>query len=141
MTFYSPMNRVEHVLNDFFKSPWRATSEGENDSVFAPRISFKEMDDHYQLAVEVPGVKKEDVEISFRGDQLVIKGERKDEQKRKEDGYYYEEFTQGSFSRIVTLPKDVDKEKVSAELDHGLLKIDLAKNDRSKLDSKKILIK
>lgn len=137
-SFLAPFNNLENLMEEM----WRGSLDEKNGSWdFAPKITFHEDDKFYSLGVELPGVKKEDIHLSFKDDQLIITGERKSEKKTKEGRTSYEEFTYGTFSRMLTVPKDVDKEKVSAELKDGVLEVTLAKNEKASVEQRKITIK
>ena len=94
---------------------------------WAPPIELIEKDDKFILKAELPGMKKEDIDISVVGDTLTIKGERKVEKEEKEDNYYLCERSYGSFFRSIPLPSAVNAKKVKADYDYGILEISLTK--------------
>jgi HSP20 family protein len=110
-------------------------------SAYAPRMNIQETPDSYQIEAELPGVKKEDIKIALKDDFLVISGEKKSMNEEKKDQYRRLERSQGSFYRTVSIPRDVDKNKISAELSDGILKIDIGKTKDSQHLEKKIIIK
>ncbi len=73
--------------------------------------------------VELPGVDPKDVEINVTGNLLTIKGERKSEKEHKNEDYFSREISYGSFERSITLPVDVNTEKIKAEYHKGRLEI------------------
>ncbi|MGZ5170799.1 MAG: Hsp20/alpha crystallin family protein, partial [Burkholderiales bacterium] len=85
-----------------------------------------------------PGVKKEDIHISLTGNLMTIKGETKHEQKEEKGDYYRCEIARGAFSRMVTLPADVDDTRAKAELHDGMLEITLPKMEQAKKRDVKI---
>ncbi len=87
----------------------------------------------------IPGVRKEEVDISLSRDMLTIRGERKDEKTISEDNYHYKELYWGSFSRTVKLPHEVDIEKAEATEEQGMLTIKLPRVDKEK--QKKVKVK
>lgn len=108
---------------------------------FEPEIDVKEEADRYLVHADLPGVKKEELDISVTGNLLVIKGERKQEKETKEKDYYYSERVFGSFSRTLELPTEVDASKVQAAYKDGVLEIALPKSESSKPRQIKVDIK
>ena len=77
--------------------------------------------------VELPGVDKDDIDISVVGDVLTIKGERKADEESKDEDYYCCERSYGSFFRSITVPAAVDTKKIEASYENGVLEISLPK--------------
>jgi HSP20 family protein len=75
------------------------------------------------IRAELPGMKREDVDVSFQNGVLTISGERKEEEERKEANYLVKERRYGSFSRSMTLPEGVDESKIKASFKEGLLEV------------------
>lgn len=86
----------------------------------------------------IPGVRKEDIDISLSRDMLTIRGERKDEKTISEDDYHYKELYWGSFSRTVKLPHEVDIDKAEATESQGMLTLRLPRIDRERKASLKV---
>ena len=97
-----------------------------------PAIDIAEQENQYVVKAEVPGCKPEDVEISLSGNVLTISGEKKEEQEKKEKGYYHVERSYGSFRRDLTLAAEVDTAKIQAECKDGVLTITLPKSEKAK---------
>ncbi len=91
------------------------------------------------VRVELPGMKREDVDISVEGDTLTIRGERKAESEVKDEDYYRCEFNYGKFMRSITLPSKIDSSKVDATYENGILEISLPKSMEAK--PKRVAIK
>ncbi|MGZ5092146.1 MAG: Hsp20/alpha crystallin family protein [Burkholderiales bacterium] len=106
--------------------------------IFAPSVDVIDRDDEVVVKAEVPGVKKEDIHISLTGNLMTIKGETKHEQKEEKGDYYRCEIARGAFSRMVTLPADVDDTRAKAELHDGMLEITLPKMEQAKKRDVKI---
>lgn len=87
----------------------------------------------------IPGVRKEEVDISLSRDMLTIRGERKDEKTISEDNYHYRELYWGTFSRTLKLPHEVDIEQAEATESQGMLTIKLPRVDKEK--QKKVKVK
>ncbi len=90
------------------------------------------------LKADLPDVNEKDLDIRIESNILTIKGERKFEQKVKEDNYLRVERTYGSFSRSFSLPSTVDNGSIKAEYENGVLTVELPKRAESKPRSVKI---
>jgi HSP20 family protein len=97
-----------------------------------PTIDVAEQDDAIVVRAEVPGCKADDIDISVYGNTLTISGEKRQEQEKKEKGYFYRESAYGSFRREVSLPADVDQGKIDAVCKEGVLSITLPKSEKAK---------
>ena len=107
---------------------------------FRPKVNTRETENDYHIEVELPGVKKENVDIQVDGNILTISGERKVREEVKEEDYHKVESRYGVFSRSFTLPEKVDVSNIEAEFKNGILEVTIPK---LKIDtsSKKIEIK
>jgi HSP20 family protein len=134
---------MSRMMRDFFGEEPRSLLSGEwpMASTFVPRLAIEESDDKIALMAELPGLTEKDVEVQIDKDYLTIKGEKKHEHEAKEGGRCFSELSYGSFERTVRLPSAVDKDKVAAKFDHGVLTIEMPKTAESKRDVKKIPIK
>jgi HSP20 family protein len=106
-----------------------------------PAIDLVEGDDEILLLTDLPGVRKEDIELSIQGNILTIKGEKKREEPTKSRKVVRSETWVGSFSRTVNLPDTVNPGKVEAQLRDGVLRIRIAKRDESKRRTVQISVK
>lgn len=98
---------------------------------WAPAVDLYESKDHFTVKVEIPGMKREDIDVSLHAGALTVSGERKFEE--KEDGANYRmERSYGRFQRTVTLPTDVQADKVKAAYKDGVLTIVLPKAEEAK---------
>jgi len=89
-------------------------------------------DKGYVVQAAVPGAKPEDVEITVEEDVLRIRGESKQEQEVKEDQYLRREIRWGAFQRSLRLPPDVDRDRISAEFQNGILTVRLPRKEETK---------
>jgi len=92
---------------------------------FAPAVNLYEKDGTYTLECAVPGYKKEDITVEARGDEVMISGSYSQEKNEDQNHYHRHELRQGSFSRTVTLPQEINPEQVVAKVDNGMLEITL----------------
>ena len=129
---------MERMFEDFWTRPWfglgwpRRFRALEEVAPRAPAIETYEEKDDVVVKAELPGMKKEDLELNISDNLLTIKGEKKKEEEVKEKGYYYSERSYGSFTRTVEIPKDVQTDKVKANFKDGVLEIRLPKTEEAK---------
>ena len=97
----------------------------------------------YDIRAELPGVKKEDLDIDLNENYLTIRAKKIEEhnEEEKDGSYKKSEFKYGEFSRNIYLPQDVDAEHIDATLEHGVLKIKAPKLEKEKDTVKKITVK
>lgn len=131
------LNRIfDDLISDPFSSwPSFAVPSLIEEAEFIPAAEIDETDTHYLLSFDLPGVKKEDLKLDLRNNQLTVSGERKEEFKGRgaRERYY------GSFSRSFILPSGVNADQVEAHFESGVLQIELPKSEPSK--AKEIPIK
>ena len=112
------------IFNDFFENEW------VRPNTTAPAINVKESKDAYTVEVAAPGMTKSDFNVSIDADNnLVIAMEKKDEHKEenRETRYLRREFSYAKFQQTMILPDDVDKDRISARVEDGVLMIGLPK--------------
>lgn len=112
------------IMDEFFNDVVNRRTDS-----FVPGIDISETDDQFLISAELPGMKKDDINVSLDNGQLTISGERKLE--REEDGqtYHRVETKYGSFSRSFQLPDNVDEESINAKYENGLLHISINKTE------------
>ena len=120
--------------------------QDENNSTFkndfSPTVNTREGEFAYHVEVDLPGIKKEDVEIKVEDNTLLVSGERKVRDEVKEDDYYKVESSFGTFSRSFSLPNEIDIENIHAESENGVLEVIIPKLKAVAVDKvKKIEIK
>jgi HSP20 family protein len=106
---------------------------------WSPRVDVRETKDDFQIDAEIPGIKREEVEINVDNHVLTIQGETKREKKEEDEEYHRVERYYGSFSRSFSLPENVDEEKIEASFKDGLLTLTVPKTEKAK--PKKIEVK
>lgn len=118
-------NWLPSIFNDFFDNDWMAKANAT-----APAINVAEDKTEYRIEVAVPGMTKDDFRLQLTNDnQLVISMEKKSEtnDKDKDKRYLRREFSYSKFQQSMILPDDVEKERISASVNDGVLTIDLPK--------------
>ena len=121
------------VFDDFFK-PWNEWFDGElsNRAIRMPAVNITEQKDDYQVSLAVPGLKKDDFNIDIDGNLLVVSSKKEEKKDDKEGRYTRREYSYSSFERSFNLPDEVNKEKIEAHYEDGLLKLFLPKKEESK---------
>jgi HSP20 family protein len=99
---------------------------------WVPAMDLAETDSHLVLKADLPGLRREDVQIELKDSVLTISGERHAESEQKVDGYYRVERAAGSFSRSLTLPEGIDPEGIAAEFQDGVLEVRIPKPEERK---------
>lgn len=128
-------DEISSILNRHFDDLYP-----ESASCHIMPIEIKDNKDDYVIRAELPGVKKEDLDIDLNNNYLTIKAKKTEEHQEQEDTYKKSEFKYGEFARSVYLPQEVDAEKVEANLEHGILKIKAPKLEHEKDKTKKIVV-
>jgi HSP20 family protein len=135
--FWDPFGEFAQVWNrmaQFFES----AGEGGPDA-WMPAVETDETDDAYRVRAELPGMKREDVDIELRGNELRITGEVKEEEKKEEAEGKPLRRRHGKFAYRTSLPADADTEKIDAQLADGILTVRLPKAAQAR--SRRIEIK
>ncbi|HEV3324661.1 MAG TPA: Hsp20/alpha crystallin family protein [Puia sp.] len=119
------------LFQDFFK-PWDRWFDSNGGSLSQmltmPAVNIVEKQDHFDIFLAVPGMKKDDFSIDVEGNLLTISAEREE----KDERHTRREFNYTSFSRSFTLPEGVVKDRIDASYENGLLKLMLPKTEEAK---------
>ena len=99
---------------------------------YTPSVDVKETEEGYLFNFDLPGMKKEDINVEINGNQLIVSGERKSEVEDDKDGYHRIERSYGSFKRSFQLPDSVDSDKVEGTYKDGVLQLTVAKTPKIK---------
>jgi HSP20 family protein len=134
VSIWDPFREMEALLNTYTMPARRKATAEDNGSLatgdWAPVVDILETDNAFVLKVELPGVEKDDVDVSIDNRILTIKGEKKNDNKDKK--IHRTECRYGSFVRNFTLPQDVDVDKVEAACKNGVLSLTLTKMEQAK---------
>jgi HSP20 family protein len=140
---------VERMFEDWFEDfssrsfprLWRPNfARLRSISLEAPALDVYEHKDDLIVKAEIPGLTKDEIDITIDGNTLTIKGEKKKEEEVKEEDYYRCERTYGAFSRSVELPMAVQTDKVNASIKNGVLEIRLPKTEEAKKNVVKVKV-
>jgi HSP20 family protein len=130
---FGRLTDLRDEIDRLFESPLTELARTSNLlSGWNPALDLYEDKDNLYVKVELPGMKREDIDVSLHEGSLSISGERKSEQKHEDDEVYRAERFFGRFQRTVTLPTPVAAEKVKAQYKDGILNITLPKTEEAK---------
>lgn len=105
-----------------------------------PAVDLYEEKDDIVVKAELPGMEKDNIEVNLSGNRLTIKGEKKQEEEVKKEGYYRAERSYGSFVRTLELPLEVQSDQVKAAFKNGILEIRLPKTEEAKKKETKVKV-
>ena len=129
---------IDRFFNDFWAP---ATIEPRAESFFAPRVDIREIDDHYEITAELPGVKKEDIQVHVKEGVLTIQAETIQEDKEDKEGRVIrQERRYGKFLRSFNLGKDVQESDIVASFTDGVLKLQAPKVVEKEAERRRIEI-
>ncbi len=133
-------DEISSILNRNFDSFFPEYIYNEEVDKFAMPVELHEKDNEYSVKAELPGVKKEDLDIDIDKNHITINAKKEEEHKEDTKGYRKSEFRYGEFSRTVYFPQEIDVEKTNAKLEHGILSIIAPKLEYKKDNIKKLTV-
>ena len=136
-------DEINTILNRNFDSLFPEFVYNEDytdtDKLSMP-VELHEHDGEYCVQAELPGVKKEDLDIDIDKNHLTINAKKEEEKEENDSHYKKSEFRYGEFSRTIYFPEDINVEKTDAKLEHGILKICAPKVETDKEVTKKLTV-
>ncbi len=138
---FRDIRTLQDEVNRLFSSnlPRFFNDEGIARGAWSPNVDIFENKDQIVIEAELPGMNREDFDLSVENNVLTLYGERRFEKKDEGDNYHRVERSYGSFSRSFTLPQSVSAEGANAEFRNGVLRVSLPK--REEVKARKIQIK
>lgn len=132
----TPYHNLQQAMNHLFDDFWNPMDGAffrdlDSRSNFIPSCDIEETKDNYLYTFDIPGMRKEDIKVEVLNNMLTISGERKSEQKDKNNSRYMER-SYGQFQRSMSLPSTVNAEKVEATYEDGVLSIQIPKEETEK---------
>lgn len=109
--------------------------------LISPSAEASEVADAYEISVELPGVRTDDIEVSVTDGILTVRGEKHSEREEKGRSYYFSERSFGAFQRAFRLPSDAEVDAITADSEHGVLTIHIPRLPVEKRPERKIKIK
>ena len=118
--FWDMQSEMDRMMAEAFRGLPQAQTSGAG---WTPAVDVVTKNGDMVIRAELPGMKRDDVEVSFHNGVLTISGERKEEEEHKDAGYLVKERRYGSFRRSMTLPEGIDEDKIKANFKDGLLEV------------------
>lgn len=131
LAMWNPFGELEKVKAEFDNILQNVLPTVYGGSMLSPAIDIYETDKEVIIKAEIPGVKKEDIELSLKDNTLYIKGEKKEEKEENTETVHRVERVYGSFERVILLPQNVKTQDVKAEYKDGVLEVRLPKKEES----------
>ncbi|GAB3908202.1 Hsp20/alpha crystallin family protein [Mucilaginibacter boryungensis] len=145
MTLVKFNNGHKQAVNPWFSDVFNGIANDSfiNDRLLTkvPAVNIAETENEFHIELAAPGLKKEDFKISLDKDVLSVSVEKKTEATDETKKYSKREYSYKSFVRSFTLPDSVDYAKIDAEYTDGILKLNIAKKEEAKVQSREIAVK
>lgn len=134
---YDPFRELKSLqdeMNRLFMTSLPRTFGNEDlaSGGWSPSVDIFESENEIVLEAELPGMKREDFEVSIENNVITLKGERRFEKKEESDNYHRVERSYGSFTRSFSLPRTVSAEETTADFKNGVLRVSLPKKEEAK---------
>ncbi|HPB67600.1 MAG TPA: Hsp20/alpha crystallin family protein [Candidatus Omnitrophota bacterium] len=132
---FAELENIQKQMNQIFdfslsRGPWGdATLLGGQ---WSPAVDIYDSQDNFLVKADLPGLTKDEIEVSIQNNNLILKGEKKKDGEIKEEDYFRTERFYGSFCRMIPLPDEVDAGKVDAQYQDGVLTLTLPKKEEAK---------
>lgn len=137
--FYDPFKSMQKNFFDDFFEPF---SNFRFPEIRTPLANVEDKGKNIEVNIELPGIKKENINVDAHQDYIKISAKTKNEKENKNKKYYRYEMQASSFSRVIPMPQKIISDKVSGELKEGILKLTAPKKDINNMgETKKVLIK
>jgi HSP20 family protein len=129
---FQDMLSLREAMNQLMEESFVRPTGARGGQGFVPALDLSETKDAYLVEAAVPGLKPEDLEITLENNVLTIRGETRQETEDKQRNYHRVERRFGSFQRSITLPNTVKADAIKAELENGVLKLEIPKAEEVK---------
>lgn len=134
------LSRLQRQMDTLFDDYYRnSDTQSSGLPMFSPKCDIEETETHYVLSFDLPGLKKEDINIELCGDQLCVSGERSEENEDRKKNRTRSERFYGSFTRSFMLPAGVSAESIETDYNDGVLHVAIPKVEVSTARSIKIV--
>jgi HSP20 family protein len=142
--FFSLQREMNRMFDDIFRGfDLTPFGGGRSFEAFSPSVDVREGEKEVTVKAELPGLNEKDIDVTLTGEALTIRGEKKEEQEKEDEGkgYWRREASYGSFLRMIPLPEGLNTEKVDARFKNGVLTITLPRLKGAKAKGKKVAVK
>lgn len=143
----APFEEMERWFEDVFRRPfsllgpsWLPRMRFPELEEISPVVDIYEEGDNVVVKAEIPGIKKDDIDVSLTDNTITISGEKEKEEKVEKKNYYRLERSYGSFTRTFRLPAEVQSDKAKARFKDGILEIRIPKTEEAKKREKKVKV-
>ncbi|HLI86773.1 MAG TPA: Hsp20/alpha crystallin family protein [Bryobacteraceae bacterium] len=120
---FAMMRRLSEEMDRAISSSFGLTRSMGQRGMWSPAIEVRELDNQLEISAELPGLNKDNVKLEVTEDQIILEGEKKIEEEKKEKGFVRSERSYGHFYRAIPLPDGADPEKAKAEFKDGILRV------------------
>ncbi len=133
----SPFEEMDRMFESFFPRRWMQPFRwdmphfSQMAELKIPKVDIIDRDTEILVKAELPGVAKDDIDLSITDNTVTIKASTSHEEKEEQGNYYRCEISRGSFSRTVALPGDVDADNAKASFNDGILELTMPKQEKS----------
>lgn len=134
-------DEISSLLNRHFDSYFPDSKYWEEENKFTMPVEITDSGKEYDIRAELPGVKKEDLDIDIEENYLKINAKKVEEKTESEKIFKHSEFNYGEFSRVIELPEEINVDKTEAKLESGVLKITALKMIKEKDSKRKLTVK
>jgi|LSQX01.2.fsa_nt_gb HSP20 family protein len=135
-----PMMRAHDLFDELDRLFSTQVSELAEEADYGPAVDVYQTDDEVVVKAQLPGVKKEDIDVTIEDNMLTIRAETRREEEVDEEGYFRRELRYGTWARRLPLPAAVDEEQVSAKMADGVLEVHAKKSEKPDEVGKKIQV-
>ena len=130
---------MDRMFEDFLPQAFNVRGVDQRVGLLAS-IDLSETDDALELKADLPGMKEDEIDVTLRGNALLISGERKLDSEERRKNYYRSERAYGAFSRTIPLPCEVDEDHIDARFKKGVLTVHMPKSSEAREHQRKIKI-
>jgi HSP20 family protein len=133
----------QRAIDNMLQDIWEPTPALSVVSGFSPQVDVDEDEKQVKIMAELPGLNENDVEIVYEPGQLILRGEKREEEKREyaKGRGRYEERRYGAFERRIPLRAEIEEGQIQASFDRGVLTVALPKSAEARAQARKIPIK
>jgi HSP20 family protein len=131
----------DRIARGFTSSAFRLWPRPWAGEEWLPDVDVFERNGKIVVRADLPGIKREDIQVTVESDLLTIKGRREEENEVKEEDYYYSQRSTGEFSRTMRLPEGVGVEAVEAKYEDGVLEVTVPRPAVPERQAKKVAVK
>lgn len=141
LTAQSPGNLFADVFDTFLNDDFFKNYPATQDMLLKPSLDIAETDKAWTVSIEIPGVEEKDINLEVENRTITVSGEKKRETMEQDENWHRVERSYGSFQRVLSLPEDVDENKIDASFKNGVLTLTLPRDAKANSNRKTIKIK